>query len=115
MYHSSYAEQIEETPRECRDRERRAFDHAIELLENARSGDLGSAKTVQALHFLVRLWRALIEDLMSPDNDLPDILRADLVSIGVWTIKEADSIRVGRSFNFGGLIEVCTIVREGLK
>jgi len=115
MYQSSYMEHLAETPKECRDRERRAFDRAIELLQHAQVTGKSLPESTDALHFLCRLWRALIEDLVSPDNDLPEILRADLISIGFWVIKEAEFIRSGRSTNFRGLIEICAIVRDGLK
>jgi flagellar protein FlaF len=115
MYQSSYAEQFEETPRECRDRERRAFDQAIELLQQADDSGAASSNATNALQYLCRLWQALIEDLVEPDNDLPEVLRADLVSIGIWMIKEAEAIRSGQSSNFRGLIEICSIVRDGLR
>lgn len=116
MYQSSYAEQLEDAPRECRDRERRAFDQVIEMLQCAEEEGASSSYTsVPALHFLCRLWRVLIEDLIASDNDLPDVLRGDLISIGIWVIKEAELIRLGRSINYRGLIEVCSIVRDGLK
>lgn len=114
MYQSSYAEQLEETPRECRNRERRAFDQAIELLLQANQDGVSPPKVGQALDYSCRLWQALIEDLMAPDNDLPDNLRGDLISIGIWVIKEAELIRSGNSTNFRGLIEICSIVRDGL-
>lgn len=115
MYQSTYAEQLEETPRACRDRERRAFEMAIEMLQQAETGGASPSSSVHALQFLCRLWQALIVDLVEADNDLPDILRADLVSIGIWTIKEAESIRSGQSTNFRSLIEICSIVRDGLR
>lgn len=115
MYQRSYAEHLDDTPKDCRDRERRAFDVAIELLQNAEAGDPRSTDAVNAIHFLCRLWQALIEDLVNSDNDLPDVLRADLVSIGIWVIKETDLIRTGRSNNFHGLIEICSMVRDGLR
>ncbi len=115
MYQSTYAEQLEETPRECRDREQQAFDLAIELLQQAEDSGMSSSNAAIAIQFLCRLWQALIEDLVEPDNDLPDVLRADLVSIGIWMIKEAEAIRSGQSSNFRGLIEICSIVRDGLR
>ncbi|WP_425284352.1 flagellar biosynthesis regulator FlaF [Methylocapsa palsarum] len=57
----------------------------------------------------------LIEDLTAADNDLPEALRANLVSIGLWIIKETDLIRCGSSENFCGLIEICATIRDGLK
>jgi flagellar protein FlaF len=42
-------------------------------------------------------------------------LRADLVSVGLWIIKEAALIRSGQSQNFRGMIEICTMIHDGLK
>ncbi|ACK49028.1 flagellar FlaF family protein [Methylocella silvestris BL2] len=115
MYQRSYAESLESSPGECRERERRALDHALQLLEKARHDGVGSAAAAEALHFLCRLWKALIEDLISPENDLPDVLRGDLVSVGIWVLREADSIREEKSSNFRGLIEICSAIRNGLR
>jgi flagellar protein FlaF len=115
MYQSFYTEHLAETPKECRARERRAFDRAIELLKRAQVGGEATSESADALHFLCRLWGALIEDLVSADNDLPETLRADLVSIGFWVIKEADLVRSGQSTNFRGLIDICETVRDGLR
>lgn len=115
MYQLSYEETLEDSPRDCRERERLALDRAILLLEDAEDAGTGSKVATEALFFLGKLWRAFIEDLVSADNDLPDVLRADLVSVGLWIIKEADLILAGRSQNFRGLIEICTMIRDGLK
>ena len=55
---------------------------------------------MEALSFLRRLWRALIEDLVDLENDLPDVLRGDLISIGIWILREADAVENGRSHGF---------------
>ena len=62
-----------------------------------------------------RLWGYLIEDLAKPDNDLPKNLRAELISIGLWIMREAEQIRLEASSNFKGLIEVSTAIRDGLQ
>lgn len=115
MYQLSYAENVESDPANCRDRERRALEHAIGLLQQAEAMGMRSPVAANALSFLCALWRALIEDLVDAENDLPDVLRADLVSVGLWVLKEADSIRAGRSESCRGLIEVCAMIRDGLK
>jgi len=56
----------------------------------------------------------LIEDLAKPENDLPEQLRADLISIGLWVIREAEEIRLEKSTNFKGIIEVSENIRDGL-
>jgi flagellar protein FlaF len=115
MYQYSYIESLDDNAGTCRERERNALEQAIALLMKAEVEGPRSLVAVEAVTYLRRLWNALIEDLGNPENDLPVVLRADLISIGIWIIKEADMIRVGQSENFNGLIEICSIIRDGLK
>ncbi|QFU17651.1 flagellar biosynthesis regulator FlaF [Microvirga thermotolerans] len=115
MYRFSYAEILEDASDGCRERERMAFDHAIDLLKTANRTDASANERSEAVTFVQRLWTVLIEDLMSPENGLPEALRAQLVSIGLWIMKEADLVRQGESRNFNALIEINTMIRDGLK
>ena len=115
MYQFSYAEIVEDCPTDARQREREAFDHAVGLLKVAEEKGPNTREAVNALHFTRQLWTILIDDLSQPENDRPEKLRADLISIGLWVMREADEIRLGRSQNFAGIGEVCTIIRDGLK
>jgi flagellar protein FlaF len=56
-----------------------------------------------------------VEDLGNPENALPKELRANLISIGLWLLREAEEVRQGRSDNFEGLIEVSQIIRDGIQ
>jgi flagellar protein FlaF len=115
MYQFSYAEVLEDNPHDSRDRERQALDHAIELLELARQKGRTSREAIDGLHYVRKLWMILIDDLANPENDLPDVLKADLINVGIWITRETDMIRLGKSENFQGLIDVCGMVRDGLK
>src|SRR5262245_24107297 len=106
MYQFSYAEVLDETPRGARERERQAIDRSIELLEAADKAGPGSRESIEAVLFVRRLWATLVEDLASPENDLPKNLRADLISIGLWIMREAEQIRLDKSSNFRGIVEV---------
>jgi flagellar protein FlaF len=114
MYQISYAESLEDNAANCRDRERRALDHAIILLLQAEAKGATSTEAAEALSFLCALWKTFIDDLASRENDLPDVIRADLLSIGVWVLRESESIRIGQSDNFRGLVEICATIRDGL-
>lgn len=114
MYQFSYAEVIEDDLGHARRMERMALEHAIDLLRQAEAKGPKSREAVDALHFLRSLWTLFIDDLASPGNDLPDQLRASLISIGLWIIKEAEAIRLEKSANFAGIIDICTIIRDGL-
>lgn len=114
MYRFSYAEVLEDTPQTARQRERIALEHSIELLQAAEQKGANSREAVDAIYYLRRLWAVFIEDLAKPENELPKGLRADLISVGLWLMREADEIRQGRSTNFKGLIDVSRLVAEGL-
>jgi flagellar biosynthesis activator protein FlaF len=114
MYRFSYAEVLEDTPRTARERERAAIDHSIELLQAATGKGAKSREAIEAIYFLRRLWAIFIEDLAKPENELPQSLRADLISVGLWIMREAEEIRQERSENFKGLIEVSKLIAEGL-
>ncbi len=115
MYRFSYAEVLEETPQTARERERLALQHSIDLLRSAVQNGPSSREAVDALYFLRRLWGFFIEDLAKPENDLPQQLRADLISVGLWILKEAEEVRLGNSSNFKGLIEVSQLISDGLQ
>lgn len=115
MYRFSYAEILEDSSSECREREKLAFDRAIDLLREAASKGSKSLAGREAVSFVQRLWSILIDDLLSADNGLPDALRAELVSIGLWIMKESDLIHQGQSENFSALIDINTMIRDGLR
>lgn len=115
MYHFSYAEVLDDNPGEMRARERKAVERSIDLLKAAEAAGPMSRAAVDANIFTVKLWTILIEDLGMAENLLPKQLRADLVSIGIWILKELDEIRMERSTNFRGIIEVSQSIAAGLK
>lgn len=115
MYQFSYAETLKDAGETARRTEAMALDHSVDLMHKADSAGPGSRDVTEALHFTTRLWTRFIEDLGQPGNDLPRDLRASLISIGFWMIKEAERIRLGERTAFRGMIDISTIVREGLK
>ena len=115
MYRFSYAEVLEDGADETRARERRALDHAIELLQRGAACGPRSPEALEAVQFLQQLWGFFIQDLTDPNNDLAEQLRADLISIGLWVIKESDHVINERSTNFAGLIDINMTIRDGLK
>jgi flagellar protein FlaF len=114
MYQFPYAEVLDETPQSSRQRERQAIEQSISLLQAADKAGAQSREAVEALVFARKLWSVLIEDLASNENDLPQKLRADIISIGLWIIREAEQIRLEKSDNFKGIVEVSESIRDGL-
>jgi flagellar protein FlaF len=99
----------------AREHERTALEKSIELLQAAEKRGAHSREAVEAIYFVRKLWVIFIEDLAKPENGLPEKLRADLVSVGLWMMRESEEIRHGRSSNFAGLIDVSRTISEGLR
>jgi len=115
MYQFSYADIQTDSVADAKDRERQLLSRSIDMLVAARAVGTDSHEAVEAIHFLNRVWSTLVEDLGSPENALPKELRANLISIGLWLLREAEDVRQGRSDNFDGLIEVSQIIRDGIQ
>jgi flagellar protein FlaF len=115
MYQFSYAEVAEESPQEMRMLERKVLDQAIELLRIAREKGPKSRELVDALFYYRRLWSIFMDDLANPENELPEALRAGLISIGIWMVKEIELIRSGKTDDLTAMIEITEIIRDGLK
>lgn len=115
MYQFSYAEIMEDDVTDAKDRERQALSKSLELLDAAQNDSGQYRLTVEALYYTRRVWVRFIEDLKHPENQLPNELRANLISIAIWILKECERIRKRESSNFQGIIDVTTIIRDGLK
>ena len=114
MYKFSYEEVLSESGNRKRENERLAIEQSVALLKSAEKAGPSSREAVEAICFINRLWSFLLEDLAKPDNALPDDVRAKLISIGIWMLREAQSISNGKSNNFAGLIEISNVIAEGL-
>ncbi|CAO4175917.1 flagellar biosynthesis regulator FlaF [Methylorubrum populi] len=116
MYRMSYSEIMEDAPDLGRAREREAFDRALGLLHSAESrGAAAGHERTAAISYVQDLWNLLIADLLHPENGLPKALRADLVAIGMWTMREVGEVLSTPERSLAALIEVNTSIRDGLQ
>src|ERR1700712_5096090 len=114
MYQFSYEEAFEDDQAEARSIERMALDRAIGMLQAADTAGPNTRAAVEALYYTRRLWNAFVGELANEENELPVEVRANLISIGIWILKEADAVQLGKSQNCAAIGEVCAIVRDGL-
>ncbi|WLR93146.1 flagellar biosynthesis regulator FlaF [Shinella zoogloeoides] len=116
MYQFSYAEIMEEGVAVSKDRERQVLERSIALLKAAMALEGGYGKeTVEAVYFTRRVWIRFVEDLGNPENQLDGELRANLISIAIWILKEIEKIRKRESTNFQGIIDITTIIKDGIQ
>lgn len=115
MYRIAYDEALADSPREARAREREAISRSIEYMEEAEAAGPQSREAVVAVNFLRQLWTILIEDLAGEGNALPPMLRAQIISIGLWIMRQAEDIRMEQRRSFRPLIDISKLICEGLK
>ena len=115
MYQFSYAEIMEDGVADSKDRERQVLDRSIALWAAAKQQQGYSREAIEAIYYTRRVWIRFIEDLRASDNQLNDELRANLISIAIWILGETEKIRKRESSNFQGIIDITTIIRDGLK
>ena len=106
---------MEDNTQDARARERQAMQRAIELLELGQQRGVRSMEAAEALNYLNRLWHLFIDDLARPENDLPERLarRADFDRYLDHRMRSI-ACGLGKTENFGWLIEICAIIRDGL-
>ena len=115
MYEFAYNEVIEDSRQTMRARERQAMDRVIAMLRAAQEKGPGSRERIEALFYLRRLWMIFINDLNDPNNELPEQLRAGIISIGIWMMREIDRVRGGTTDDLTPMIEINALIRDGLK
>jgi flagellar protein FlaF len=115
MYEFAYNEVVEESRAAMRARERAAMDRVIGMLRAAEEKGPLSRERIDALFYLSRLWMIFLDDLNDPNNELPDQLRAGIISIGVWMMKEIDRVRSRGTDDLAPMIEINEIIRDGLR
>ncbi|WP_038034978.1 flagellar biosynthesis regulator FlaF [Thermopetrobacter sp. TC1] len=115
MYKKAYKDIAGEDYARAREEEAMAIDFAIDMLRRGEQQGIRSVEAVKALHFTRRLWLFFLDDLADPANGLPDDLKARLISIGIWVIKELERIDRREQDTFADLIDIMEIIRDGLK
>jgi flagellar protein FlaF len=85
------------------------------MMREAMADPASYAKSVEARLFANRVWTALLQDLSSPDNQLPVETRAGLISIGIWVLRELETLREAESTRFEDLVEITGMIAEGLQ
>lgn len=114
MYLNLYDEVMVDSCSDARSREREVLERSAGLLRNAMQQNRYSQEAVAAIFFTGKIWRALLADLASPDNQLDEGLRSQIISVGLWILKQCETCRLTRSIDFLGIIEVNSIIGAGL-
>jgi flagellar biosynthesis activator protein FlaF len=101
---------VAESPRET---EYRLFAQVTASLMRARDGQATGVQLIEALDWNRRLWSTLSTDCSLPGNTLPDQLRAQIISLGLWVSRYSSDVARGAA-DLDALIDVNKAIMEGL-
>jgi flagellar protein FlaF len=100
-----------ESPREL---EYRAFALVTSRLIAAKdNGRADVVAFVKAIGENRRLWSLLADDCAQPGNQLPDVVRAQIISLALWVSRHGRDVMQGAA-DIDDLIEVNRHMMEGL-
>jgi flagellar protein FlaF len=100
-----------DSPREL---EYRAFGMATARLVRAQeAGRSALGELSEALAFNRQLWTALSADCALPENQLPDVVRATIISLAIWVRRYSRDVLRGEA-DIEDLIKVNRDMMEGL-
>ena len=100
-----------EAPRQT---EYRLFAQAtLALMEAAKCDPADIRGRIDALDWNRRIWSVMGEDCANPDNQLPDQLRASIISLAIWVGKHTSAV-IRREEDIEDLIDINRIVMQGL-
>ena len=97
-----------------RDTEYRLFAQVtLALIEANKTGRANIPALIDAVDWNRRLWSALASDCASSGNKLPDVLRAQIISLSLWVSRfSSEAIGIGASLE--PLIDVNKSIMAGL-
>jgi flagellar protein FlaF len=83
------------------------------LMEAAKADPLDFRSRVDALDWNRRLWGALGADCADSTNQLPNELRASIISLSIWVNKYTSQV-IRREEDIEALIDVNRMIMQGL-
>lgn len=107
-YHK--AQTSAETPSQV---EYRLFAQVTSALAAVKDRPTTDPETIAALDWNRRMWSVFSSDCGTKGNDLPDQLRAGIVSLSIWVSKHSSLVMRG-SERIDSLIDINKTIMEGL-
>lgn len=101
-----------ESPRDIEYRLFGQVTRALMTASEAAPSEIGAR--MDALDWNRRLWSVLSADCASPGNQLPDQVRANIISLSLWVNRHTSAIMRNEA-EFGPLIDVNKMMMQGLE
>jgi len=86
----------------------------MQLMKNSDASPSDFVKRSMAIHSTFQVWAYFMEDLASPENQNSDVLKARLISIGIFVLSHLDKMRKDHGLNFAPVMEISETIQGGL-
>lgn len=94
--------------------EYRLFGLVTRALMEAAAAEQNDLKgRMRALHWNRRLWSTIAADCADPGNQLPENLRASIISLSLWVDRHTSEV-MRKKADISALIDVNRIIMQGL-
>ena len=115
MFNTAFSETIEDDQSEARSHERELLERAMHSIRQADEDPGNAVLRVSAIQFNVRVWSFFLQDLSDDENQLPDDLKATLISIGIFILKHLQKMRGESQLSFGPVLSINETIMKGLR
>ena len=106
--------QASERTENSRQSEYRLFGEVTRALMDAAKEEKNDFRTqINALDWNRRVWSALAMDCAQPENALPDVVKARIISLSIWVSRHSSAV-MRREEAFEPLIDVNRMIMQGL-
>lgn len=107
-------QKVQRTTESPRNSEYRLFGTVTSALIAAKGLDRLDKKLIEALDWNRRMWTVLAGDCSDDGNELPEKLRAQIISISLWVSRYSSEVMRGKG-DIDDLIDINKTIMEGLK
>lgn len=115
MFNTAFSETIEDDQSEARAQERELLERAMYSIKQADDEPDNSVLRISAIQFNVRIWSFFLQDLSQDENQLPDDLKATLISIGIFILKHLQRMRSEKELSFEPVLSINETIMKGLR
>ncbi|MCG6859117.1 MAG: flagellar biosynthesis regulator FlaF [Salaquimonas sp.] len=112
--HNAYDEIAADSGTEARLREREALLQSIVAMEEADRNPSDAVRRTNAIVAVNRLWSTLVTDLASAQNQYPRELKAQLISIGIFVLRQCEAMRTDENKDFAAIVDISRTLEKGL-
>jgi len=115
MFFQAYQEVNQDDQGSARSTEREVIGKSIAAMSACDVNPENLLDRVRTIHYVRDVWTYFLKDLALPENEMPNELKASLISIGIFILKHLELMRSQQDVHFDPIIEISQTIKKGLE